>query len=654
MSAPPWQAKAIEASGSGGSKWEAYKAPDGRIYWSDGSTSVWEKPDELKTEEEIAIARLNWREYTAPGGRKYWYNKKSGESVWNMPEECKKVVESLNAKKAMKIEEEERKKGEEKQLELREDMLVIGGEGKSQSIALENAWMEEKVQCGSFEEAEMVFIKMLKRNGVASDWTWEQTMRAVIKQPQYRAIKDPIQRKLTFEKYISEMRKQESEKEQDRLAKLKTDFNRLLRMHSEIKYYTRWKVAREILEGEPAFKATENEEEKRQLFEEYVAELKRIENENEQKVKREAMDSFLVLLESLKLKPYSRWSNAQAKFLEHPEFKTNPKFKILSNLDILVIYESHIKELEREFINKRQENKAKKQRTERKNREAFMKLLQDLRHEKKIGPGTKWMTIYPIIKNDARYKNMLGQSGSTPLDLFWDIVEDAERDMRHKKNLALDIMEEQKIDFDEKISLSQFSEIINRDKRGAELSESTLSFIYNMLRERVFKRLEDEKRSDERRRKRRISALRYVIKHLRPSIQLDSTWSDVKKRIEHTEEFLAIESEEDRELAFKKQLRRLKEKDVSLKSYHKSNRSSKHFRYSSKNRDTDSREFNDNLHYTKDYHGYRNNGYRNHDSENENDSRYRKRIKSDKDYYSNDYNDNDRNTIESSEEGEIH
>ncbi|KAG4306351.1 hypothetical protein PORY_000339 [Pneumocystis oryctolagi] len=701
MSAPPWQQRSAaentnstEASSSKAllvseppvsletsSKWSEYKAPDGRIYWNDGKTSVWEKPDELKTEEEasndccIEIGKLNWKEYIAPGGRKYWYNTKSGESVWNMPDACKKAIEALRAakeeaalrkeKNAMGIDASNQDDG--LQMVLRDDMVVAGPDGKAQSLALASSWVEEKeVQnYTSLEDAEAAFMKMLRRCGVGPNWTWEQTMRTVIKQPQYRAIKDPIQRKLTFEKYVEEIQKQESEREQDRLIKLKTDFNRMFKMHPEIKYYTRWRVAREILEGETAFRATDNEEERKQLFQEYIMELKRIENEKEHKMRNEAMDAFSALLESLKLKPYSRWSSAQAKFREHPEFKSNPKFQILSNLDILIVYESHIKGLERAYIDQRQANKLKKQRTERKNREEFTKLLQDLYYEKKIGPGTKWMTIYPLIKNDVRYKNILGQPGSTPLELFWDIVEEAERDMRHKKNLAHDILTEQKFDFNEKTTLSQFSEAIHKDKKGAELSDSTLSSIYVILRDKVLRRLEDEKKSDERRQKRRINELRYVIKHLKPPLQLSDTWEDVRKRIEHTEEFLAIDSEENRELAFKKQMRRMKEKheekDASSRNYHKSSRVSRHSRDSPRSRDADSREFSNNLRHTRhDYHVYRDSGYRNYDrdSGNESDTRYRKRIKSDKDYNNSNeqpYDKEDKNVIESSEEeGEIH
>lgn len=96
-------------------------------------------------------------------------------------------------------------------------------------------------QYHTFDEAESAFIKLLRRNNVAADWTWEKAMRAVIKEPQYRALKDPKDRKAAFEKYIVELKQQEQEKAKDRIAKLRQDFSVMLKSHPEIKYYTRWK-----------------------------------------------------------------------------------------------------------------------------------------------------------------------------------------------------------------------------------------------------------------------------------------------------------------------------------------------------------------------------------------------------------------------------
>jgi pre-mRNA-processing factor 40 len=51
------------------------------------------------------------------------------------------------------------------------------------------------------------------------------------------------------------------------------------------------------------------------------------------------------------------------------------------------------------------------------------------------------MDIRPIIQEDSRYQAILGQSGSTPLDLFWDMVEEEERSLRGPRNDVLDVLD---------------------------------------------------------------------------------------------------------------------------------------------------------------------------------------------------------------------
>jgi pre-mRNA-processing factor 40 len=117
------------------------------------------------------------------------------------------------------------------------------------------------------EEAEAAFVKLLRRSGVQPDWTWEQTIRATVKDPQFRAIKDPRDRKAAFEKYCHDVVVKDKERAKERLTKLRADFATMLRSHPEIKYYTRWKTARPMIEGETIFRSTSDENERRQLFE---------------------------------------------------------------------------------------------------------------------------------------------------------------------------------------------------------------------------------------------------------------------------------------------------------------------------------------------------------------------------------------------------
>lgn len=293
----------------------------------------------------------------------------------------------------------------------------------------------------TFEEAEAAFLKLLRRHNISPDWTWEKTMRSVIKDPQYRALKDPKDRKAAFEKYAAEIRVQEKDKAKERLEKLRTDFATMLKSHPEIKHYTRWKTARPIIEGETIFRSTDNDEERRQLFEDYIIELKKANLEQEASTKKAAMDELVEILRGLDLEPYTRWSEAQGIIQTNPRFQSDEKFKTLSKLDILTAFESLIKSLEKTFNDARQQQKNQKARRERQNRDRFLSLLHELKRGNKIKAGTKWSSIYPLIAMDERYTAMLGQPGSTPLDLFWDIVEDEERVLRSTRNDVLDVLD---------------------------------------------------------------------------------------------------------------------------------------------------------------------------------------------------------------------
>jgi pre-mRNA-processing factor 40 len=294
---------------------------------------------------------------------------------------------------------------------------------------------------GSIEEAENAFMKMLKRHNIQPDWTWEQTMRATIKDPQYRSLKDPRDRKSAFEKYAVEVRMQEKDRAKERFAKLRADFNTMLKRHPEIKHYSRWKTIRPIIEGETTFRATDDENERRQLFQEYVTELKKAHVEQESATRKAAMDELVGILNSLDLEPYTRWSEAQATIESSDKFQGDAKFKTLSKSDVLTAFENHIKSLERTFNDARQQQKAARARKERRHREQYLELLEELKSQGKIKAGSKWMNIRPVIQDDPRYHAVLGQAGSTPLDLFWDMVEEEERSLRGPRNDVLDVLD---------------------------------------------------------------------------------------------------------------------------------------------------------------------------------------------------------------------
>jgi pre-mRNA-processing factor 40 len=422
-------------------------------------------------------------------------------------------------------------------------------------------------------------MKLLRKYNVQPEWSWEQTMRATIKDPQYRALKDPKDRKIAFEKYAVEVRQQEKERAKERLAKLRTDFGNMLRSHPEIKHYSRWRTIRPIIERETIFRSTDDEEERKQLFEEYVVELKKSHVENEAITRKSAMTDLVAILNALDLEPYTRWAEAQGVIQGNERIQSDDKFKTLSKSDILTAFENHIKSLERTFNDARQKHKASKARRERQNRDQFQQCLQELRANGKIRAGSKWMAVLPEIESDPRYVAMLGQSGSTPLDLFWDMVEEEERALRGRRNDVYDVLEvsvfahltfltsqsdmlqDKRYEITQKTSFDDFIDVMLTDRRTATIDKDALRLIFDRLYEKVLKRSEDEKHAADRHQRRAVDALRSRIKHLEPPIRTSDSWEQVRSRVEKLEEYRAVDTDELRRSAFEKVVKRLREKD---------------------------------------------------------------------------------------------
>ena len=430
--------------------WQEARTPEGKVYYYNSLTRAtrWDKPPELLSVQERALSSQPWKEYTAPDGRKYYSNSETRETTWTMPKQFQDALKSSQATPESAPTPTAFVAGGSSSLASynpvrdRDDYMDRDRRDFSATNGITITSATEQVpEYSTFEEAEAAFMKLLRRSNVQPDWSWEQTMKATIKEPHYRALKDPKDRKAAFEKYAVEVRQQEREKAKERLAKLRTDFGTMLRSHPEIKHYSRWRTVRPIIERETIFRSTDNEDERKQLFEEYIVELKKTHIETEASQRKYAMSEIVNVLRSLDLEPYTRWSEAQALIQSNEKVQNDESFTTLSKSDILTAFENHIKSLERTFNDARQQQKASKARHERQNRDKFLDLLQQLRMKGKIRAGTKWMTILPEIENDPRYVGMLGQAGSTPLDLFWDMVEEEERALRGRRNDVYDVLE---------------------------------------------------------------------------------------------------------------------------------------------------------------------------------------------------------------------
>lgn len=99
------------------------------------------------------------------------------------------------------------------------------------------------------------------------------------------------------------------------------------------------------------------------------------------------------------------------------------------------------------------------------------------------------------------------------------------------------------------------------DRRTSRIDSDVLTLIFQRIQDKAVRRNEEEKHAADRHQRRAVDALRSRIKHLEPPVRITDTWEQVQPRLEKYEEYKAVESEELRESAFEKVLRRLKEKE---------------------------------------------------------------------------------------------
>ena len=434
-----------------------------------------------------------------------------------------------------------------------------------------------ELQFANPDDALAAFQKVLKSLKVQPDWEWSRAVRAGIKDPNWRAIPEPEKREEAFKKYCDDLRAEEKNKEQNRQEKLRSDFLAMLRSHPEIKHYTRWKTARPILEDETIFRSAKDDDERRRLFEEYIVTLKQFHAEKEKEDKRTALDELMTLMRDLELEPFTRWHAAEEKLKANSTYSSE-KFDLLHRSDVLSTFEKHIRQLQRDHNDRVQAGNREKHRCERRNRDAFKKLLQELQDDGKLRAGTKWKDIHPHVEHDARYTAMLGQGGSSPLDLFWDALGVQEQKFRTQRRYALDVLrvsssshadvvrllrKEQDEEFEVTTATpyEEFLKVMRANKRTDHIDEHIMKSIFDYVLAKVKKRQTEEQQAEEHDHRHAMDDLRAVLKRLEPPVAITDTWETVRPRIEKTNEYSALKSDSLRQSAFDKYMRRLKDKE---------------------------------------------------------------------------------------------
>ncbi|KZT56902.1 hypothetical protein CALCODRAFT_496911 [Calocera cornea HHB12733] len=587
--------------------WTEHRNPEGRTYWynNESKQSVWEKPDALKTPFERALAKTTWKEYVA-NGRKYWYNTQTKQSKWDMPDDLTEVLvqvekeypgqahvvpkptfavtgtfgSSSGSQSAASTVGTTSTTFAPAQMQLSNGVPPGPGVGPGFAPAMRpsislpisttsilpsrpNLPPDPVIPQGGFatpEEAEKAFMHLLRKAGVDANWTWDQTMRAIITDPLYKSLKSLAEKKSAWQQYVEDLKTKEAEEKEARLQRLRPAFKSLLGNSNNVHYYTTFRTAEKLFNGNSTWSQIKLEVERRMLFDEYVSGLMEKQTAATREMRNRNITKVVALLKELDMNVTTRWRNAQAQVMASEQWANDAELRQLAPLDMLLAFEDYSRVLERDYEEVHRKSQIERTRQERKAREGFRELLEELRRDGHIKAKSKWKVIYPLLAEDPRYLALLGNPGSTPLELFWDVVDDLAVQLDALVVPVEQVLAKRAFNFDHSTSPEVFHELVSDEASLAKLTESAENDIYQHLRERALRRHADEKRRAERKVRHMQDDLRYALKKMDPPLDLDWTYEEALPRMRDLEEYKVLDDDNSRRVAFVKFIKRQKEK----------------------------------------------------------------------------------------------
>lgn len=108
-------------------------------------------------------------------------------------------------------------------------------------------------------------------------------------------------------------------------------------------------------------------------------------------------------------------------------------------------------------------------------------LLQELVESKQITANSKWKDSFIIFGKDPRYLNLLGKPGSTPLDLWMDVVDDLEQELEQAALDVEKVLIASQVIITPNTSYEEVTAVIDANEDLASMEDSKLKLIFDYV-----------------------------------------------------------------------------------------------------------------------------------------------------------------------------
>mmetsp|Transcript_268 Transcript_268/g.363 ORF Transcript_268/g.363 Transcript_268/m.363 type:complete len:615 (-) Transcript_268:7-1851(-) len=515
--------------------WAEYATPEGRKYYFNRVTGVttWEKPNELKSAAELVLAS-NWKEYIADNGRKYYYNSVTQESVWEEPSELKAIREAQE--KGLLSPQSPPMSPATPTLAPKPDQT------SPPMTASPGLKAQQQEDSRTYEERVEVFKTLLEFAGVQSTWNWDTTMRAIINDERYKVLPTLAEKKKVLAEFQQDKRRQEKEEKRKKDEKSREQFIQMLKECDRLKPNMTWRKALGYFEGDMRIDLVP-ERDREDIFLQYLYDMEKSQKEAIKQARKDNLRKFRQKLEEDKsINVETQWRTVKAAFANEPSFQA------LDKNDRLSVFQEYIRDLERDEEEMKRTEAIGKKRQSRKVRDNFRQLLNDKYTKGEITYKSKWKEIQHQIRDDPRYKDMIApdQIGSLPSELFGDFIDDIEeryyKDKKKLKEILKDLnMEPEK---NKTMKFDEFIQALEPHSKFVQIAERHHKFLYDDFMDKATK--EDRKKEKEEEKKRRKIREKFfdllAERHIKPTAK----WEEVRASLAESSAFQGVPSEEDR------------------------------------------------------------------------------------------------------------
>ncbi|XP_069896750.1 pre-mRNA-processing factor 40 homolog B isoform X5 [Dipodomys merriami] len=536
----------------------------------------------------LLLSQCPWKEYKSDTGKPYYYNNQSQESRWTRPKDLDDLEALVSQEAAGKQQQSQTLQPQPPQSQpdpppvppgpttvstgflepepggsedcgiseaaqpLEQGFLQQPEEGPSSSTGQHQEEEESKpepersgLSWSNREKAKQAFKELLRDKAVPSNASWEQAMKMVVTDPRYSALPKLSEKKQAFNAYKAQREKEEKEEARLRAKEAKQTLQHFLEQHERMTSTTRYRRAEQTF-GELEVWAVVPERDRKEVYDDVLFFLAKKEKEQAKQLRRRNIQALKSILDGMSSVNFqTTWSQAQQYLMDNPSFAQDQQLQNMDKEDALVCFEEHIRALEREEEEERERARLRERRQQRKNREAFQTFLDELHETGQLHSMSTWMELYPAVSTDVRFANMLGQPGSTPLDLFKFYVEELKARFHDEKKIIKDILKDRGFCVEVNTAFEDFAHVISFDKRAAALDAGNIKLTFNSLLEKAEAREREREKEEARRMRRREAAFRSMLRQAVPALELGTAWEEVRERFvcDSAFEQITLESE---------------------------------------------------------------------------------------------------------------